>query len=157
MKSGTVIIGLGNPQLSDDGVGIAIANEIARRSELDDLTLLELNGGGIRLMEAMAGYQRAVVVDAMLTGSEPGTVRRFDPDDFVTTKNSYSSHDTDFGTAFQAGLLLGIPLPELVLFWGVEVLECGVFSEELSDVVAAAVPLAAELIVNELKNSEVMR
>jgi hydrogenase maturation protease len=157
MNSNTVIIGLGNPQLSDDGVGIAVARQVASRLVTDELTVIELNTGGIRLMEAMAGYRRAVVVDAMLSGARPGSVQRFDPDRFVTTKNTCSSHDTDFGTAFQAGLLLGIPLPQQVSFWGIEALECGVFSEELTEAVAAAVPLAVEMIVNELSIPEAAR
>jgi hydrogenase maturation protease len=157
MKRGTVIIGLGNRLLSDDGVGMAVANQVAELVMSDNLTVIELNTGGIRLMEAMAGHCRAIVVDAMQSGAEPGTVRRFDPESFVTTKNTCSSHDTDFGTAFRTGQMLGVPLPELVSFWGVEVLECAVFSEELSAAVAAAVPLAAELIVNELKALEAAR
>lgn len=150
MKSGTVIIGMGNRLLSDDGVGIAVASEVAARIGADDLTVLELNSGGIRLMEAMVGYRRAIVVDAMLSGAEPGSVCRFDPDSFVTTKNTTSSHDTDFVTAFKTGQMLGIPLPEQVTFWGIEALECAVFGEELSLAVAAAVPLAATMIISEL-------
>lgn len=157
MKGKTVIIGLGNRLLSDDGVGMAVAEQVAGRIRSDDLTVLELNSGGIRLMEAMAGYRRAVVVDAIQSGAEPGTVQRFDPAGFVTTKNTCSSHDTDFGTAFRTGQLLGIPLPEQVSFWGVEALECAVFSERLSPAVAAAVPLAAELIVKELELMEAAR
>jgi len=150
MKSGTVIIGMGNRLLSDDGVGIAVANHVADRIGGDDVSVLELNTGGIRLMEAMVGYRRAVVVDAMLSGAEPGTVRRFDPEHFLTTKNTASSHDTDFVTAFRTGQMLGLSLPELVTFWGVEARECALFSEELSAAVAAAVPLAAEMIISDL-------
>jgi hydrogenase maturation protease len=56
---------MGNPLLSDDGVGIAVARAVAERLKHSvNLTVTELHTGGIRLMEAMAGFKRAVVVDA---------------------------------------------------------------------------------------------
>ena len=128
---GTVIIGMGNPLLSDDGVGIAVAHAVAARlNRRVNLTVTELHTGGIRLMEAMAGFSRAVVVDAMLTGAPPGTVRRFDQKDFVTTKNTFSSHDTDFSTAYELGVMAGVTLPRQVSFWGIEAREFDSFGEQ---------------------------
>lgn len=150
MKRGTVIIGMGNPLLTDDGVGSVVAHAVAGQVNSDQLTVLELHTGGMRLMEAMAGYRRAVVVDAMVSGALPGTVMRFDTKNFVTTKNSYSSHDTDFATAMIVGNLLGVALPEQVCFWGIEAAECGLFGVSLTPAVAAAVPEAVAQIVAEL-------
>lgn len=150
MIDGTVIIGMGNPQLTDDGVGSAVAYAVAGQVGADRLTVIELHTGGMRLMEAMAGFRRAVVVDAMVTGAVPGTVVRFDANNFVTTKNSYSSHDTDFATALTMGELLGVALPEQISFWGIEAAECVLFGESLTPEVAAAVPRAVALIVDEL-------
>lgn len=154
-EMGTVIIGMGNPLLSDDGVGIAVAHAVAERLKgLVTLTVTELHTGGIRLMEAMAGFRRAVVVDAMLTGVAPGTVRRFDPRDFVTTKNTFSSHDTDFASAYDLGRLVGVQLPEQVSFWGVEAREFDLFGELFTDEVAAALPVAVSRIVAEITEWE---
>ena len=153
--SETVIIGMGNRLLSDDGVGFAVAVAVAEcLKHRMNLTVTELPTGGIRLMEAMAGYRRAVVVDAMLSGASPGTVRRFDPRSFVTTKNTFSSHDTDFASAYDLGRLVGIPLPEQVSFWGIEAREFDLFSEQFTDEVAAAVPLAVKQIVAEITEWE---
>ncbi len=151
MTAGVVIIGMGNALLSDDGVGIAVAHAVAERLQYrTDLTVTELPAGGIRLMEAMAGYRRAVVVDAMLSGAVPGTVQRFDPRDFVTTKNTFSSHDTDFATAFDLGRMAGVQLPEQVSFWGIEAREFDLFGERFTDEVAAALPLAVNQIVAQI-------
>lgn len=148
---GTVIIGMGNPQLSDDGVGLAVALAVAERlKDVMTLTVTELNTGGIRLMEAMAGFKRAVVVDAMLSGATPGTVQRFDPKDFVTTRNTFSSHDTDFATAYELGLMAGVSLPEQLFFWGIEAREFDLFGERFTAEVAAAVPVAVERIIAQL-------
>lgn len=149
--SKTVIIGMGNPLLSDDGVGIAVAHAVAESlKQRMDLTVTELHTGGIRLMEAMAGFRRAVVVDAMLSGAPPGTVQRFDPAEFVTTKNTFSSHDTDFATAYDLGRMAGVPLPEQVSFWGIEAREFDLFGERFTDEVAAALPEAVNLIVAQI-------
>ena len=155
MTAGTVIIGLGNPLLSDDGVGIAVANAVADRlKHRMNLTVTELHTGGIRLMEAMAGFKRAVVVDAMLSGATPGTVKRFNQRDFVTTKNTFSSHDTDFATAYDLGRMVGVPLPGQVSFWGIEACEFDIFGERFTDAVAAALPGAVDRIVNQITEWE---
>ena len=159
MTAGTVIIGMGNPLLSDDGVGIAVAHAVAERLRQDpdftmDLTVTELHTGGIRLMEAMVGFRRAVVVDAMLSGALPGSMKRFDSRDFVTTKNTFSSHDTDFATAYDLGVMTGVPLPEQVSFWGIEARLFDLFGERFSAEVAAAVPGAVSRIVEEINGWE---
>jgi hydrogenase maturation protease len=154
-EAGTLIIGLGNPLLSDDGVGIAVARGVAERLQPRlKLTLTELHTGGIRLMEAMAGFKRVVVVDAMLSGAPPGTLQRFDPGHFVTTKNTCSSHDTDFATAFELGRLAGVALPEQLSFWGIEAREFELFGERFSAEVGAAVGVAIAAIVAEISQWE---
>ena len=65
----TLIIGLGNPILTDDGVGVNIAKELEKVVDLDahpGLTITEASAGGIRLMETMLGFDRVVLIDAYL-------------------------------------------------------------------------------------------
>lgn len=155
MRAEIVIIGMGNRLLSDDGVGYAVAVAVAERLKgRMNLAVTELQTGGIRLMEAMAGFKRAVVVDAMLSGSPPGTVQRFDPEGFVTTRNTFSSHDTDFTTAYGLGMMAGVSLPAQVSFWGIEAREFDLFGERFTDEVAAAVPMAVNRIVAEITGWE---
>ncbi len=151
MTAGTVIIGMGNPLLSDDGVGIAVARGVADRlRHHSGLSLVEPHTGGIRLMEAMAGFRNAVVVDAMLNGAAPGTMKRFDPEDFITTRNTFSSHDTDFSTACALARLAGVSLPEQISFWGIEGQEFELFGERFTEAVSAALPVAVEIISSEI-------
>ena len=95
------------------------------------------------------------MVDAMLSGVPPGTLQRFDPKDFITTKNTFSSHDTDFATASALGSMAGLPLPEEVSFWGIEASEFDIFGERFSDEVAAALPGAVDRIISEILEWEV--
>ena len=72
----TIIIGLGNPVLADDGVGLKIVACLAKRLRgQPGVAVTQLCCGGINLMEAMAGHDRAVIIDAITGGGgKPGTV-----------------------------------------------------------------------------------
>ena len=152
----TVIIGMGNPLLSDDGVGIRTVRELERIVGIrHDVDLLELYTGGIRLMEEMAGYERAFVVDAMVTGKhEPGTVVAFSPADFITTRRTNSTHDTDFSVSLEMAQFLGLPVPDDIRFWGVEAGDVDSFSEELTGPVDAAIPAIMDKILVSLGRIE---
>ena len=56
----TLVLGLGNPILSDDGVGIHVVREVAARSLPNWVTCTEASVGGLRLLEVLAGYERAI-------------------------------------------------------------------------------------------------
>jgi len=65
----TIVIGLGNPILTDDGVGVKIAYELERAigpNLPSNLTITEASVGGLRLMELLIGYDRAILVDAIV-------------------------------------------------------------------------------------------
>ena len=74
----TLVLGLGNPILGDDGVGWKVAEQI--QSQVETFTMpvdVEFASlGGLSLMERMLGYSRVILVDCLETGSAPvGTVR----------------------------------------------------------------------------------
>ncbi|MBL1173469.1 MAG: hydrogenase maturation protease, partial [Chloroflexi bacterium] len=78
----TIVIGLGNPILGDDGVGWKVAQEISRQLPVtDSQSPVEIDCaalGGLSLMERLVGCQRAILVDALETGQGPeGSVRVF--------------------------------------------------------------------------------
>lgn len=152
----TVIIGMGNPLLRDDGVGIRAVRALERvLGNRRDVDLLELYTGGIRLMEEMAGYNRAFVVDAMVTGRhEPGTVVAFSPAEFITTRRTNSTHDTDFRVSLEMAQFLRLPIPDDIRFWGVEAEDVDSFSEELTAPVDAAIPQIMEKILVSLGRIE---
>jgi hydrogenase maturation protease len=133
----TIIIGLGNPILSDDSVGIHAARRL--RDVLEnrkDIEVREVYAGGLRLLDVLSGYTRAIIIDAMQTGAAPGTVRRFSLADLPRTRNLASSHDADLPTALGAGKALGMSLPEEIIIFGIEAAEVENFGEELTPAVA---------------------
>jgi hydrogenase maturation protease len=115
----TIIIGLGNPILTDDGVGVKVAYEVETRLGDNipaDLTITEASVGGLRLMELLVGYDRAIIIDAIQTrnGHPAGSIFTMglqDLREISPTQHSASAHDTTLVTALDAGKEIGIETP----------------------------------------------
>ncbi len=153
----TLIIGLGNPILTDDGVGVKVAYklEAVLADSRPDVTVAEASVGGLRLMELMIGYDRAIIVDAFTNGTDntPGRMHRMTLDDLrdiSPTQHSASAHDTTLVTALDSGKELGLHLPDEVVIFAIEVENVIDFSEEPTTAVSAAIPEAVTAVLAEL-------
>ncbi|MBL1173244.1 MAG: hydrogenase maturation protease [Chloroflexi bacterium] len=104
----------------------------------------------------MVGCQRAILVDALETGQGPeGSVRVFPLEALPNPSAGHSTavHDTSLTTALEMGRKMGLDLPASVTVVAVEARNVYDFSEELSPPVAAAVPIAARAVLDELKRA----
>lgn len=148
----TVVIGVGNPVRRDDAAGLAVARRVRERlAGRSDVDVTELWAGGLRLVEAMVGYDRAVVVDAMSTGRHaPGTVCRLSLADLGSAHNLTCVHDASLPTGLEIFRQCQQPLPSDILVWGIEGADLGSLSEELSEPVQSAIAPAVEAILCEL-------
>jgi hydrogenase maturation protease len=150
----TLIVGLGNPILGDDGVGWVIAQNL--RDQLITRTDLEfdfLSLGGLSLMERLTGYQHVILIDAIASGeNSSGKVISFPLNEIPdpTAGHSSSVHDTSLRNALNLGRTMNISLPrdENIIVVAVEAANVYDFSEELTPQVAAAVPIAEKLILD---------
>lgn len=150
----TLVLGLGNPLLSDDGVGLQVARALRQRlAHRDDVTVDEDYWGGLRLMERMIGFDRGIVIDAICTGAEPGTIHRSSAG-AMPTQHSTSAHDASLATALRFGGALGaaLPAPDDVLVIGIEAADVQTFAEECTPRVSAAIPRAVECVLRELES-----
>jgi hydrogenase maturation protease len=103
-------------------------------------------------MEAMAGYDRAILVDAIQTeGGKPGTIYALEPADVAQTRNIHSTHDGSLAVALELGRMAGIRMPAEIRIWAVEAGDAGTFSESLTEEVARAVPRVVESIIAHLR------
>ncbi len=154
----TILIGLGNPILGDDGVGWKVAEEISKfKIRNSNFEVDYLSVGGLGLMERLVGYERAILVDAVQTGqSAVGSVRRFRLEELPDRLAGHlaSAHDTSLQNAIELGRDMGARLPEQVFVVGIEAQRVYDFSEELSAPVAAAIPQAARLVLEILQADE---
>jgi hydrogenase maturation protease len=151
----TVIIGIGNPVLTDDGVGLQIADRLAGRLQGHrGVAVTQLCCGGLHLMEAMAGYERAIIIDAIVGGGgKPGTVYRFEPASLALTRNTCSSHDASLPVAIELGAAVGLSLPKRIRVWAVEADDVTSYGERLTPEVARAVPLVVGQVIRDLRRT----
>lgn len=152
----TLIIGLGNPLISDDSVGLRVA--VLLRERLADRTDIEVGEdywGGLRLMERMVGYDRAIVVDAICTDATPGTIHHLVPTD-IPTQKSNSAHDVTLRMALEVGRNADAHLPtdENIRLIGIEAEDVLTFCESCTPAVEAAIPKAVEAVLEELQSFE---
>lgn len=150
----TLVIGLGNPILTDDGAGIYAARMVERALPPDaDVEVVELAVGGLGLMEAMIGYDRVIVIDAIWSpDGATGEVLSFDAGCLPETMNSASAHDADLPTALRVGRALGADLPpdSAIQIVGVGAREVLTFGETPTPPVAAALPELARRVMDLL-------
>lgn len=158
LKEPILVIGLGNPILGDDGVGWRVAQFVEQRLaelpegrhpvEIDCLSL-----GGLSLMERMIGYSSVILIDAMTTQqAAPGTVSTFNLNELPNRALGHlcSSHDTTLHNALEVGRKMGAVIPHHIQIVSIEAQQVFDFSESLSPQVEAAIPLAAQQVIDHL-------
>lgn len=155
----TLVAGLGNPILGDDGAGWRVADELLKALAhfphlLGEVEVVHLSLGGLSLMEHLIGYQRAILVDAVnLQQGRPGTLHCFPLESLPDQAAGHTSsvHDTSLLTALQLGRSMGASLPDQINVVGIEA-DIGLdFSEDLTPAVAEAIPQAVQIILDMLR------
>ena len=154
----TLVVGLGNPILGDDGVGWRIAQELQTRQNLPpDVDVVCLAVGGISLMESLIGYAKAIIIDAIVSQRAPlGTIKRFTLEELSDPSSGHlsSAHDTSLQNALRIGRELGVQLPDEIIVITVESQRVYEFSEELSPAITAAIPSVINILQAILAQSE---
>jgi len=148
----TLILGLGNPLVTDDSVGLRVVEQLRPLlADRPDVEVSEDYWGGLRLMERMIGFDRAIVVDAICTGAPPGTIHRLTAEG-IATQRSASAHDVNLATALEFGRQAGAHVPHNrnVRLVGVEARDILTFGERCTPEVQAAVPRAVEAVLEAL-------
>jgi len=63
----TLVLGIGNPFLGDDGIGFDIAQELARVIKDENVDVKDASLPGLNLLELIVGYDKAIIIDAIMT------------------------------------------------------------------------------------------
>lgn len=148
----TLVLGLGNILLSDEGVGVRAVEALVEKAPLPpDVEVLDGGTSGMDLLDQIAGRARLVVVDAVRTGRSPASVVRLAGDEvpaFFSSK--LSPHQLGLSDVL-AVLRLMEAAPARITVIGIEPvsLDLGL---ELSPAVAARLPEVVALIEAELAN-----
>ena len=138
-----VLLGLGNDILGDDAVGLQAVRRL--RSEFGgDVEIVECAGSGLDLLDVLEGYERALLLDAVVTGAHPpGSVLEFSPEDFQRMPG-FSPHGAGIPEVLELGRSLGVPLPSELHILAMEVEDPFHVREGMSATVEGALPRFAD-------------
>lgn len=143
-----LILGLGNPILTDDGVGIKVAQKIGERRP--DLEVVETSEAGLSLLDLISGYDKIVIIDSIVTGrGRPGEVYKIELSDLKPSWEIAFSHGVDLATALELGRKLGLEMPGEISIYAVEVRDVTTFGERCTEEVERSIPFIAEQILRE--------
>jgi len=145
-----IVIGIGNPDRGDDGVGRLVAHSLRNRLPAG-VEVVEADGEATALLAHMDGVEAAYLVDACTSGAAPGTVRRFDAAAAPLPQAAFglSTHGFGLAEAIELARALG-QLPQHCVVYAIEGagFETGA---PVSDAVAEAVPRVVERLCGEIE------
>ncbi len=152
MKKEAIVLGLGNPLMGDEGVGIKLIEMLQSASgDFPEADFVDAGTGGMSLLHLIAGRGKAVIIDCCIMGTEPGTIRQFTPDQVKTVKQlrHLSLHEVDIIKVIDLARQLG-ECPEEIIFFGIE--PAAVTQQmELSDILTERLAQYIETIEAQLR------
>ena len=149
-SDGVVVIGLGNPLMGDDGLGLAVLDELRSGYALpEDVELVDGGTWGMTLLPTIEDAGELILIDAIDAGQPPGTLIRLERDRlprYLATK--ISPHQVDLRDVLGLAELRGT-LPSNTVALGLQP-ESIEFGNSLSDVLRCRVGVLAKAVVSEL-------
>ncbi len=146
-----VILGVGNVLLSDEGVGVHIANELMKMALPPEVSVVEGGTDGFGLLNIITEADRLIVVDAIKGGAPPGSIYRFDIGEVKNCPSGFKSslHQIGILEVLDLSALIGKTPRATVIGIEPKSLEMGM---EPSPEIKAKIPRLIELILGELKD-----
>ncbi len=115
-----VVIGVGNPDRGDDAAGRLVARQL-RGMLPAKIEVAEHDGEATALLALLDGADCAILIDACMSGGEPGAVRRFNVSakPLPEARFNLSTHGVGLGEAVELARALG-QLPPCVIVYAIE-------------------------------------
>ncbi len=122
MKKPIVVLGLGNPLMADEGIGVDLVGRLAREAgRYPAVDFIDAGTGGLSVLHLIEGRRKAVFVDCAYMDEAPGTIRRFTPEEVCSTKvlAHQSLHEADLLRILALAEQLG-QSPEQITIFGIQ-------------------------------------
>lgn len=149
----TLVLGIGNPLLGDDGIGFHIAQELATQIKDENIDVKDTSVDGLNLLELIIGYDKVIIIDAIMAkGGKVGEIYKLRPEDLVETVHfTTSPHNANLAMVIEIGRkILAEQMPGEIVVFAVDIKPVPKFTEEMTEKVRAAIPKAVNLISQEL-------
>lgn len=150
------VMGIGNPLVRDEGVGIRVIETMMSSLEFpENVTLIDAGTMGMGILNLFQQCDYMLIIDAVDgTGEPAGTVVRMSPEDIAPNQIKHSMHDMRFIDVLEAAMLMGHePKADCI---GVQVLDMNAVDIGLTEVVESAVPAAVQAALTVLAEHGVM-
>jgi hydrogenase maturation protease len=148
----TLVLGIGNLLMGDEGVGVRVVEALARETWPPDVTLVDGGTGGFHLLEYLHDFNPIVMIDATMDGRPAGTVGTIRPRYASDFPRALTAHDIGLRDLVEAAQLTGV-LPDIHLVT-VSITEIKSMELTLSHDVAAAIPAACAAVREALASAE---
>ena len=149
----TLVLGIGNPILGDDGIGFHIAQELAKQIKDENIDVKDTSADGLNLLELIIGYDKLIVIDALMTKDEKvGEIYRLKPENVSQPAPwAISPHHFNLATTIETGKrLFPKEIPEEIIVFGIGTQEVAKVTEEITAKVKEAIPRVINLVLEEL-------
>lgn len=141
----TLVLGLGNLLLADEGIGVHVAHALMAKGVPDTTTVLDIGTAILDALPALESAENVIIVDAMKANGLPGTVYRIGLNECVQKEYVASMHGFDIARALALTQRVGTPTITVI---GIEP-ECIEWSMQLSPNVAASIPMVIKAVEKE--------
>jgi len=154
-SSRIVVVGLGNPLLTDDTIGLLIVKQFEQNycRHYSNVKFVLNYSGGFDLMEELIGFDKTIIVDSIYTGqTEAGFCHEFSAKDMnrVNQSGLLNSHGLNLPALLDTGAKCGYSMPEDVILYGIEGRNFNDFSEEPSAAVKGGINTAIKKLQTQL-------
>lgn len=147
-----LILGMGNPILSDDGVGLSVARMLRGNIREADVAFSSMIG--LNLFDLILGYDIIFIIDAMTAGGgEAGELKKISEHDRCGTLHLFSSHGLNIFELMELGSCCGFEMPSLKAVYGIEIGSEIAFGEQLSGALTEKLPAIVEQITADVNSS----
>jgi len=142
--------------MADEGIGVVLIEELAKLAAAgklpsENIEYYDGGCGGMYLLHSIAERQKVILIDCCLMGAEPGTIRRFTPDDVKSVKQMahLSLHEVDILKVIELAKQIG-QCPEEIIIFGIEPVKIAP-QMRLNDAIAAKIPDYIAAITKEIQ------
>jgi len=144
----TVIIGIGNILLQDDGVGVHVIKELENEKLPSTIELVDGGTSTLDMLGFFLDYKKVIVVDCLRAGLKPGTIYKIRPEDIKDyQKENLSIHDVQILDVVRMANMMD-KYPEVVIF-GIEPEKISL-DLEMTEIMVSKIPEIVSNIKKEL-------
>ncbi len=143
-ETSTLILGIGNFLMGDEGVGIHAINELVKEKYPENVRLVDGGTGGFHLLSFFHDYDPLIIIDAAMDGQPVGSVRLIQPRFASDFPRTLSAHDIGLRDLIETAIL-SAPLPKIFLIT-ISIQEIRSMAVDLSPDVARSLPVIVDMV-----------